>query len=146
MHVDKAEELGLVDDDWVKVSSHNGEIKVQVRTMEGVNKDTVWTWNAIGKRAGSWTLAPDAPESRKGFLLNHLISERLPNGSSLSNSDPVTGQAAWFDLRVGVEKCEPGDEMTEPQFEVLASPPGLQTAPSINRQGAQFCEAEGSRK
>ena len=24
--------------------------------MDGVNRDTVWTWNAIGKRAGAWRL------------------------------------------------------------------------------------------
>ncbi len=46
--------------------------------MDGVNPDTVWTWNAIGKRAGAWNLAPDAPEATRGFLLNHLISELLP--------------------------------------------------------------------
>ena len=28
--------------------------RAQVKLMEGVNPDTVWTWNAIGKRAGAW--------------------------------------------------------------------------------------------
>jgi anaerobic selenocysteine-containing dehydrogenase len=134
----KARELGLTDGDWVRVTSHNGSIKVQIKTMEGVNPDTVWTWNAIGKRSGSWTLAPDAPEARKGFLLNHLISELLPpesDGRRLSNSDPVTGQAAWFDLRVRIEKCDPGDRMSEPQFPTLPRPPGVAPAPTINRYG-----------
>ena len=27
--------------------------------MDGVNPNTVWTWNAIGKRAGAWNLAAD---------------------------------------------------------------------------------------
>ena len=47
-------------------------------------------------------------KSKKGFLLNHLISELLPEregGYRYSNSDPVTGQAAWYDLRVRVEKA-----------------------------------------
>ena len=26
--------------------------------MDGVNPDTVWTWNAIGKRSGAWDLDP----------------------------------------------------------------------------------------
>ena len=63
--------------------------------------------NAIGKRKGAWALDPDAPEAKKGFLLNHLIHELLPpkgDGLRWSNSDPVTGQAAWYDLRVRVEK------------------------------------------
>ncbi len=77
--------------------------------MDGVNPDTVWTWNAIGKRSGAWGLAPDAPEAKKGFLLNHLIAELLPEregGYRYSNSDPITGQAAWYDLRVRVEKAD----------------------------------------
>ncbi len=76
--------------------------------MEGVNPDTVWTWNAIGKRSGAWALDKDAPEAKQGFLLNHLISELLPpreGGYRYSNSDPVTGQAAWYDLRVKIEKA-----------------------------------------
>ncbi len=59
----------------------------------------------------------DAPEARKGFLLNHLINELLPpkgDGHRWANSDPVTGQAAWYDLRVRIEKAEAGDEVTEP--------------------------------
>ena len=49
------------------------------------------------------------PKPRKGFLLNHLIHELLPpkgDGLRWSNSDPVTGQAAWYDLRVRVERTE----------------------------------------
>ena len=46
--------------------------------MDAQNPPTVWTWNAIGKRPGAWALAPDAPEATRGFLLNHLIPERLP--------------------------------------------------------------------
>jgi len=66
----------------------------------------VWTWNAIGKRKGAWKLSGNAPESREGFLLNHLISELLPaadHAHRYANADPVTGQAAWFDLRVRIE-------------------------------------------
>ena len=86
--------------------------------MDGVNPDTVWTWNAIGKRCGAWDLASDAPESRQGFLLNHLIADLLPEregGYRYSNCDPITGQAAWYDLRVRVEKVAPA-AMSLPQF------------------------------
>jgi len=134
--------MGLSDGDWVWVESHHGRIKVQTKFMEGLNPNTVWTWNAIGKRAGSWNLAPDAPEAKKGFLLNHLISELLPpeaDGRRFSNSDPVTGQASWFDLRVRIEKCAPGEEeVSEPQFADLPLPPGLEPAPEVNRFGADL--------
>src|SRR5215831_11411205 len=70
--------LGLDEEDWVWLSSHGGRIRVPTKLMDGVNPDTVWTWNGIGKRVGAWNLDPDSPEFRKGFLLNHLISELLP--------------------------------------------------------------------
>ena len=31
-------------------------IRCQLKTMEGVEANTVWTWNAIGKQAGAWGL------------------------------------------------------------------------------------------
>ena len=68
-------EHGLQDGDWAKVSSPHGEITVPVMEMAALNENTVWTWNAIGKRKGAWALQEDAPEATKGFLLNHLIHE-----------------------------------------------------------------------
>ncbi len=106
------------DGDWAKVSSAHGEITVPVMHMAALNENTVWTWNAIGKRKGAWALDKDAPEATKGFLLNHLIHELLPvkeDGMRWSNSDPITGQAAWFDLRVNIQKVAP-QEQTLPEF------------------------------
>jgi len=120
------DEIGLVDGDWVWVISHHGRIKVEVARMEAVNSSTIWTWNAIGKREGAWALDKDAPEAKKGFLMNHLIHELLPpkgDGMRWSNSDPVTGQAAWYDLRVRIEKAEPAD-VSEPHFAAVAQPGG----------------------
>jgi sulfite dehydrogenase (quinone) subunit SoeA len=128
--------LGLAEDDWVWVSSHHGRIRVPTRLMDGVNPDTVWTWNAIGKRAGAWNLDPNAPEFRKGFLLNHLISELLPadGGYRYANADPITGQAAWYDLRVRIERAPPIEAGTsEPSFSPLAHPRSLPQLPQIIR-------------
>ena len=83
---------------------------------------TVWTWNAIGKRPGAWALDPAAPEATRGFLLNHLIPDRLPGGPR-SNSDPVTGQAAWYDLRVRLERV-PARTRAAPAFPAQISPVG----------------------
>jgi anaerobic selenocysteine-containing dehydrogenase len=127
MHRRTAAALGIKDDDWIWVISRNGRVKGQVRLMEGVNPDTVWTWNAIGKRRGAWGLTDDAPEAERGFLLNHVISEFLAGGRQL-NSDPVTGQAAWYDLRVRVEKAE-GPAETVPRPVALHHPPGMPVAP-----------------
>ena len=103
----------FADGDWARVTSPHGTITVPVAHMAALNEHTVWTWNAIGKRKGAWALSEDAPEATKGFLLNHLIHELLPakaDGHRYANSDPITGQAAWFDLRVNIVKCEPHDE------------------------------------
>ncbi len=141
MNRDKAEMEGFEDDDWVWVISHHGRIKVQLRLMEGTQQETVWTWNAIGKRSGAWNLSPDAPEARKGFLLNHVISELLPpkeDGYRYSNSDPVTGQAAWYDLRVRIEKAAPEDETTLPQFDPQPATTDVSSGEGILRYGARF--------
>jgi anaerobic selenocysteine-containing dehydrogenase len=141
----RAGQQGIADDDWVWIISPIGRVKAQVKLMEGVNADTVWTWNAIGKRSGAWGLEPDAPEAKRGFLLNHLIAELLPEqpgGYRFSNSDPVTGQAAWYDLKVRIEKVaehEPAE--TWPQFEALpVSPP-----PRLRGEGRGEGQKEGLR-
>ena len=111
--------------DWVWLESFNSRIKVQCKIMKGVNKNTVWTWNAIGKRKGAWNLSPKAPESNRGFLLNHLISDILPSKDKkdpfVSNSDPITGQAAWYDLKVKLYKCkdEEIDGKIYPDFDII---------------------------
>ena len=118
-----AEEHDLSDGDWIWVTSHHGKIRVPVAIMAGLNEKTIWTWNAIGKRKGAWQLEEDAPEAKKGFLLNHLIKELLPaqaDGQRWSNSDPITGQAAWFDLKVKIVKADPSEPaISSPQFSAL---------------------------
>ncbi len=119
--------VGLEDGDWAWVISHHGRIKVPVARMNALNAKTLWTWNAIGKRKGAWALTPTAPESTKGFLLNHLIHELLPprgDGLRWSNSDPITGQGAWYDLRVRIEKAQGEASECEPRFTRQISPVG----------------------
>jgi anaerobic selenocysteine-containing dehydrogenase len=134
----RARDMGLAEGDLVWITSHHGRVKAKLRLMQGVNPDTVWTWNAIGKRSGAWNLAPDAVEATKGFLLNHVISQLLPDrgGYRYSNSDPVTGQAAWYDLRVRIDKAAPADDaVPEPRFDTMKPPGGLAARPEILRSG-----------
>lgn len=106
MHRQTGEHAGLADGDWVWITSTHGKARVELRLMDGCNPGTVWTWNAIGKRKGAWGLSDQSPEANQGFLMNHVISEviNIKGGGKQSNSDPVTGQAAWFDVRVKIEK------------------------------------------
>ncbi|PWW00439.1 molybdopterin-dependent oxidoreductase iron-sulfur protein [Hoeflea marina] len=133
---------GLADGDWALVSSPNGEIRVPVARMDALNGSTVWTWNAIGKRKGAWALDPKAQEAGKGFLLNHLIGELLPpkgDGMRWSNSDPITGQAAWFDLRVAIRR-DPDQSLgrASPDTGTQKSPVG--TGPETVTYGREWTE------
>jgi anaerobic selenocysteine-containing dehydrogenase len=124
LHPATGARFGLADEDWIDVTSHHGSIRVQAKFAANVQPDTVWSWNAIGKRKRAWTLAQGAPESNQGFLLNHLISDITPRGD-YANADPVTGQAAWFDLRVSIRKADVGavdgdHTQSQPQFAPLA--------------------------
>ncbi|TXT23549.1 MAG: molybdopterin oxidoreductase molybdopterin binding subunit [Gallionellaceae bacterium] len=140
---------GISDGGWMWVESQWGKVRCLCRYSEAVEPGTVWTWNAIGKSSGAWNLAPDANESQLGFLLNHVISEELPaNFSSpsgggargegrFSNSDPVTGQAAWFDVRVRIYPAGPDEPaQTSPQFEPMKPYPG--TSPYLDKWLAYF--------
>jgi anaerobic selenocysteine-containing dehydrogenase len=149
---------GIGDGGWMWVESPWGKVRCMCRYSEAVEPGTVWTWNAIGKAAGAWHLAPDANESQRGFLLNHLIREELPVagggtctvagppqdgaapprgagaagtvGATISNSDPITGQAAWYDVRVRIYAAAADEpQQTWPQVAPVTSVPGMGTAP-----------------
>jgi len=119
---------GISDGDWIWVESQWGKVRCMCRFTEALEPGTVWTWNAIGKASGAWNLTPDANESQQGFLLNHVISEELPShdaGEHVSNSDPVTGQAGWYDVRVRIYKAGADEApVTMPQFDTVKPAPG----------------------
>ncbi|MEM7467947.1 MAG: molybdopterin oxidoreductase family protein [Pseudomonadota bacterium] len=142
LHPQIAKSQQLHNGDWVKVTSQTGEIQVQIQISNTANANTVWTWNAIGKRKGAWGLSANAPESRRGFLLNHLISELMPaseGAERYANADPVTGQAAWFDLKVSIEKCDaPKTQATMPQFESAAIDQAFVNTDDVLKFGTDF--------
>ncbi|MFZ9313058.1 MAG: molybdopterin oxidoreductase family protein [Burkholderiaceae bacterium] len=121
-----AEAAGIADGAWLWVESQWGRVRCMGRYSEAVEPGTVWTWNAIGKSDGAWRLDPGADESRKGFLLNHLISEEIPmkgGSKKISNSDPITGQAGWYDVRVRLRPAGPDEPaISYPQATTPASP------------------------
>ena len=45
----------------------------------------------------------------------------------MSNSDPITGQAGWYDVRVRIYPAE--EAGVWPQFETLKAFPGIRAAP-----------------
>lgn len=146
IHAATAKDLAVADGDWVEISSRVGSVVAQAKLMTGVERSTIWTWNAIGKRAGAWSLTQDADESEKGFLLNHLIDELLPaqeDGYRYANADPVTGQAAWYDLRVCITKID-GPDRDAIARQSTSSAAIEADVPSEVRYGESFLEAEHS--
>ena len=132
MNRDECLSLDIADESWVWVESHNGKIRAQVKHMNGVEAHTVWTWNAIAKQSGTWGLDKGSNESKDAFLLNHLISELLPPKASftdITNSDPITGQAAWYDLCVKITPAAADDVGAWPQFDAVKPLPGQVESP-----------------
>ena len=133
IHPSTAQAQGIEDGGWMWAESMHGKVRCMARYSEAVEPGTIWTWNAIGKAKGAWNLDGDANESKKGFLLNHLIAEELPTnecGEHISNSDPVTGQAGWYDVRVRVYKAEDHEpKETYPQFDEMPHVPGTGERP-----------------
>ena len=123
-----AAQEGIGNGAWIYVESQWGKVRCVARYSEAVEPGTVWTWNAIGKAAGAWALGAQANESQRGFLLNHLITDELPANAErpwrTSNSDPVTGQAAWYDVRVRIYPAESDADQTLPQFGTMQAMPG----------------------
>lgn len=129
---------GIADGAWMWVESAWGKVRCLCRHSEAVEPDTVWTWNAIGKQGGAWSLDPSANESTQGFLLNHLIREELPlgkDGEAISNADPITGQAAWYDVRVRISPADASEPAESwPRFAPMKPVPGM-AAKAPRRQG-----------
>jgi sulfite dehydrogenase (quinone) subunit SoeA len=116
---------GFADGDWATLTSPHGQITLPAARMDALNAATVWTWNAVAKRRGAWALSTDAPEANQAALLNHLIHELLPpkgDGLRWANSDPITGQAAWYDLRVRLERAPAGQSVSYPAAPAQHSP------------------------
>lgn len=135
IHPSTAQAQGIEDGGWMWAESMHGKVRCMARYSEAVEPGTIWTWNSIGKASGAWNLDKSANESNKGFLLNHLISEELPKnecGEHISNSDPITGQAGWYDVRVRVYKAEDDEpKETFPTFDTLPLFPGMEKRRSI---------------
>ena len=57
-----------------------------------------------------------------------MITDELPSdsreGERLSNSDPITGQAGWYDVRVRIYPAEADATTTLPQFAPMHPLPG----------------------
>ncbi|NNG12010.1 MAG: molybdopterin-dependent oxidoreductase, partial [Halobacteria archaeon] len=145
LHPQTAKAAGIEDESWMWVESMHGKVRCLSRYSEAVEPGTVWTWNAIGKASGAWNLDGKANESQQGFLLNHVISEELPAheaGEHLSNSDPVTGQAGWYDVRVRIYPAGKEEAAeTFPQYEEMPAVPGT----SERRKWQQFFAGKFSK-
>ena len=150
IHPSTAKAQGIEDGGWMWAESMHGKVRCLARYSEAVEPGTIWTWNAMGKASGAWNLGKDANESTKGFLLNHLISEELPKnecGEHISNSDPVTGQAGWYDVRVRVYKAEDDEEkVTFPTFDTMPVLPGMEKRRSWQAYFAgKFTKKKGAK-
>ena len=61
------------------------------------------------------------------------------DGDTALNADPITGQAAWYDLRVRIEKAPAAEAgHSAPHFAAFGRPRSMAPPPKIVRYGARF--------
>jgi len=80
MNANKARFLGLASKDIVWVKTKDAKVRAVLGLMKDMNENTVWSWGST------------------------LFSTLMPQTAPLQ--DPTTGQPAWFDLQVTVEKVD----------------------------------------
>ena len=123
-------------------------VKGQVRLMDGVNPDTVWTWNAIGKRAGAWML----DGRRAGGRARLPAQPRHQRAAAARAERPAPLQLRPGDRPGGVvrparrvRRCERGGGggRREPQFPALQAAAGL--AARAGRDCASAHSSGGAR-
>ena len=136
LHRTLAESLGILEGDAVWIESRMGRTAARAKLADGMRADSVWTWNAIAKSPGAWGLTPDSREATDSFLMNRLISEWDAAGA-FPHADPITGQAAWYDLRVSVRKMSPAEELR-------AFPPSEERAKISESHPARIRHAVGT--
>ena len=136
LHRSLAESLGIREGDAVWIESRMGRTAARAKLADGMRADSVWTWNAIAKSPGAWGLTPDSREATDSFLMNRLISEWDAAGA-FPHADPITGQAAWYDLRVSVRKMSPAEELR-------AFPPSEERAKISESHPARIRHAVGT--
>ncbi len=80
INTNKAKFLGLANKDIVQLKSPTGKTRAVLALMDNMNENTLWSWG--------------------GSLFASLMPDEKPL------CDATTGQPAWFDLKVAVEKLE----------------------------------------
>ena len=122
-------------------------IRVDVDLLDSLMRqvgELVLCRNQIVRQAG---MQDDVDLVRASQRLN-LIASELPvprgGGAHLSNSDPVTGQAGWYDVRVRIYPAAPEEpEQTAPQFVPMQPLPG--TSP-VRRLWQAYFAGSGDKK
>ena len=98
---------GFEQDDFVKVkgliNKYKNRFQITIHKLRRLGESEVDFADYLPKTSKDVNeLWKTLTEFVDGFLLNHLIGERARD-PRYANGDPVTGQAAWFDLKVRLE-------------------------------------------
>jgi anaerobic selenocysteine-containing dehydrogenase len=105
LHPDTGAKHGIADEDWLEVARTTAASRVQAKFAGNVAAGHGVELERDRQAQARMEAGQGRAGGSKGFLLNHLISDITPKGD-YANADPVTGQAAWFDLRVSIRKVE----------------------------------------
>ena len=101
-----AHAAGIADGGWAGSSRRRAGCAAAFARSKASSRARSGRGTRSARQGGAWRLAPERHEATKGFLLNHLITRAFAEARRrrppISNSDPITGQAGWYDVRVRI--------------------------------------------
>ena len=114
--------------------------------MDGVNPNTVWTWNAIGKRNGAWNLAADSPEFTQGVSAEPPDHRTLAGRDGAPRSTPTRspGRPPGTICGCGSRRRRRRSRLQRARLRDLGHPPSLAPPPDIVRYGAPAAETSAA--
>ena len=144
MHPRPRARAGLADGDWIWIEAATAASRcADARYATASSPDTVWTWNAIGKRTRRMESRRRCARSRStGFLLNHLIMRASAGDATAHARERRPGHRPGRLVRPARAHRQGRRRRRgrEPQFDALRTPPRHRAGARqrVVRYGAQF--------
>jgi len=96
IHPDTAEKLSIKGDDWVKMSTPHGSIRLKAKLKEGIHPQVVCTQHGWWQSCQELNLPGYDPLSESGANVNLIVSNDLV--------DPITGAVPHKSYICNIEK------------------------------------------
>ncbi len=96
INIQKAEELGIQDGEWVKMETPNGSIRLKAKLTDGIHPQVVSTQHGWWQGCRELDLPAYDPFTDKGSNVNLIVSNSL--------ADPITGSVPHKSYMCNIKK------------------------------------------